>query len=570
MASNKLNLTEITFEKLQNEINYYLQKVYNKASQLFSVASPFGQVLTIVEELHQMSILYLQKSITQFDLSDSNSNNYNIIRSAAIVAGHNPSRAISASGTLRCQVKVSTNIEEEIPGSQVKIINKTTLKNATNNYLYHIDLGGTDEQVFNIQSGSSFYLSISQGEWKESTFTSDGNQNQSFEVNSGKQIENYKVEVTVNGEYWENKNHLYEMLPEENAVCLQTSFDGGLTVKFGNGNFGQIPQIGSIIVVNYVETDGEIGNIYRRTSNDWKFVDDVLSGDGITVDFEKYFNIFIHTDINFGANGEDLNLMKNLLPLNMNNFVLALPQQYAYAIRKLGVFSHVNAYEENKTILIVATPNIRIFKNRNADYFTVDKRAFELDEYEKSKLDQYLKKGGYIQLTQKYRIDTPILSYYVMFINLRLFDDAIDDNVRNEITERVSDYFLNLSRLDRVPKKDIITLISEISGVDSVDMRFVSKKNEDYHRQYLLADENSRSVNGSNEEVGTQVGYDPNKVLGLDKTLGDLVFEADEYPIIRGGWIDRNKIFYSENPMDGFSSININIIGFTDRKNVGK
>ena len=75
--------------------------------------------------------------------------------------------------------------------------------------------------------------------------------------------------------------------------------------------------------------------------------------------------------------------MKNLIPLNTNNFVLALPQQYAYAIRKLGVFSHVNAYEQNGTIRIVATPNIRIFKNQNSDYFTTNIDAFTLDDFEK-------------------------------------------------------------------------------------------------------------------------------------------------------------------------------------------
>jgi hypothetical protein len=563
-----IKLTEITFEGIQTEINYYVQQIYNKASQLFSVASPFGQVLTIVEQLHQLSILYLKNAINQYDLSNQNSNNYSIIRSAAIVAGHNPSRAVSASGTIRCQVKVSTNIEEDIPGAQVKILNRTTLKNATNNLLYHIDLGGVDEQVFNIQSGSSFFFNIAQGEWKEAVYTGTGQQNQSYEVQSeGKEVENYKVEVTINGEFWEVKNHLYEMIPNEKACVIQTSFSGGLVVKFGNGNFGQIPPIGSVITINYVETDGQNGNIYRRTTNDWKFVDEVLSGNGTSIDFEKYFNMFIQTDINFGANGEDIELMKNLLPLNTNNFVLALAPQYAYAIRKLGVFSHVNAYNENGTIRIVATPNIRIFKNRNADYFSVDKRAFELDSYERNKLDQYLRVGGYIQLTQKYRIDTPVLSYYVMYINLRLFDDAVEENINNQIIEVTSDYFLNLNRLDRIPRKDIINLISEINGVDSVDVRFVSKKNEDYHKQFLLADENSRITNGNTTNV-TQAGYDSKKVLGLDPVLGDIVFEPNEYPVIRGGWTDRNDIFYSETPLDGFSSINISVKGFTERKNV--
>lgn len=632
----ELKLTEITFTKIQAEINFYLQNIYNKASQLFSVASPFGQILTITEELHQLSILYLKNTINQFDLSNPNSNNYNIIRSAAIVAGHNPSRAISASGTLSCKVNVTTDLISSIPDGRVKILNKTTIKNNTNNLLYHIDLGGADEQVYDVNNGRSFLLNISQGEWKDAIFTGSGQINQTFEIEpDGKEIENYKIEVTVNGEYWGLKNHLYEMMPDEKSVVVRTSFNGGLSIIFGNGGYGAIPNINSIIKVDYVETDGSNGNIYRRTSNDWKFIDDVLAQDGSSIEFEKNFIVFIRTDINFGADGESIKLMKNLLPLNMNNFVLALPEQYSYSIKKLGVFSLVNAWEDNGTIKIVATPNIRIFKNRNADYFTVDKRAFELDSYEKSKLDQYLRIGGYIQLTKKYMIDTPVLSYYVMYVNLRLFDDAIEENVNSQIIDVVSEYFLNLTRLDRIPRKDLINIISNVNGVDSVDVRFVSKKNEDYHKRFININQNSLtasnntirptltsfakdslvsdvskntlgakfsipvpdlnkpttsfgvvnsyvansnngqwsdSINIATDAIGSinqhVEKYDPKKVLGIDKTLGDIVFEPFEYPIIRGGWKDRNDIYYSEVPMDGFSSINISVKGFTPRKNV--
>jgi hypothetical protein len=607
----QLKLTEITFSKIQAEINFYLQNIYNRSTQLFSVASPFGQILTITEELHQLSILYLKNSINQFDLSDPNSNNYNIVRSSTIVAGHNPTRAISASGTLSCRVNVTTDLITSIPSGKVKIINKTTLKNNTNSLLYHIDLGGSDEQIYDVNNSRPFFLNLAQGEWKYATFTGDGQINQTFEVESdGKEIENHKVEVTVNGEYWELKNHLYEMIPDEKAVVVRTSFNGGLSVIFGNGGFGSIPLINSIIKIDYVETDGADGNIYRRTPNDWKFLDDVLAQDGSSIEFEKNFIILIKTDINFGADGESIKLMKNLLPLNMNNFVLALPEQYSYAIKKLGVFSLVNAWNENDTIKIVATPNIKIFKNRNADYFTVDKRAFELDSYEKSKLDSYLRIGGYIQLTKKYMIDTSVLTYYVMYINLRLFDDAIEANVNSQIIEVVSEYFLNLARLDRVPRKDMINIISAIDGVDSVDVRFVSKKNEDYHKRFITTyedaltasnnsprptltanSEDSESTDVIRSKFATRLAssvpdlnkqayifdeivtsteptekYDPKKVLGIDKTLGDIIFEPFEYPIIRGGWKDRNDIYYSEVPLDGFSSINISVKGITPRK----
>ena len=128
---------------------------------------------------------------------------------------------------------------------------------------------------------------------------------------------------------------------------------------------------------------------------------------------------------------------------------------------------------------------------------------------------------------------------------LGFFDDAVEENINNQIVDGVSEYFLNLSRLDRVPKKDIVNLISDIEGVDSVDVRFVSKKNEDYHKEFQTADSNSRVITGDTTTT-RQAGYEPNKILGLDPTLGDIVFESNEYPIVRGGWVDRNGIFYGE------------------------
>lgn len=587
----KLRLSEITYENLKIEVNYYLEKVYNKANILFSKSSPFGQVLDVVENLFQLSMLYIRNSINQFNLTSANSSNYNVIRSAAIVAGHNPRRASSASGTLRCRVRVSTDINNEIPGNQINIKNKTLIKNNTNNLKYYIDLGGADEQVYNIRQGTSFFINIVQGEWKASTtFTGTGEPNQSYEVASeNKEIENDRIEVRVNGELWEIKNHLYEMLPDENAVAIKTSFEGGITIIFGNNNYGSIPYIGSVIEVRYVETDGQLGNIYRRTTDNWRILDDITAGDGSPVSFEKLFNIFIDTDINFGANSEDLEYMRNLLPLNMNNFVLAQPKQYAYAIKRLGIFSYVNAYLERGTIRIIATPNIKIFRNTNSDYYSIDKSAFSLDSYERTKLDNYLRKGGYIQLTQKYTIDTPVLSYYVIYINLQIFDDAIEDNIKNQIIELLSEYFLNINRQDRIPKKDIINRVSQIDGVDSVDIRFLSKKNEDYHKRFKLKQNNSiQARNETALEQGVSAaftpansspllqslpqgelnGYEKNRVLGLDPNYGDIILENQEVPILRGGWSDRNGIYYNEEPLDGFSTVNIRVTGITPRNNV--
>jgi hypothetical protein len=566
--------SSISFKGIKDEIERYLTSEFNKASVLYSPASPYGQILSVVENLHQLSILYLKNAINQFDLSNPTSNNIRVIRNAAIFSGHNPTRGISATGTLKLRLKPSVDLDKDLGGQRITINNKSLIKNKTNGLEYSINMG-VEKMTHAVNQNYEFYLPIIQGKWSRKTFTGDGKPLQTFAISEpgGKDVENFNIIVSVNGVLWTVRKHIWDMIPDEQACVVKTGFIGGIDVIFGNEGFGAIPPLASVITVDYITTDGSNGNIFRRTRDDWQFVSDIYDGNGETVDMEKLFNVDIFTDINFGADKENFEFTKSILPIVSNNFVLATPQQYAYEIKKLGVFSHVNAYEKTGSIFIVATPNIKLFKNQNANYFTVDLRAFELDNYEKRKIDQFLKSGGNIQLTKKYRIDSPKLSFYVMNINVISYSDALDVSVNAQILERISEYFLNLKRIDRVPKLDIIRVLSSITDIHSVEIQFISKKNEDYHGENMRRMQASQNNYNSNYNTNISTArpnpnYDSNASYGLDPELGDILFEPDEIPVIRGGWTDRNGIQYQD-VVDGLGMKSVNIYkkGTVDSKN---
>ena len=565
--------SEITFSNIKFEVEQYLKEKYNKANVLFSPASPYGQILSVVENLQQSSILFLKNAINQFDLSLANSNNDRVIRNTAIAAGHNPGRAISATGTLRLTLKSSADIEKDIPGSRITLRNKLLIKNKTNSMDYSFNLGN-ETITHKVTPNYQFFIPIIQGSWKSKNYTGDGFELQTISVSEigRKDLENFNIEILVNGDFWSIKNQLFEMLPDEKSCVVKTGFDGGIDVIFGNGGFGLIPPLGSVITIRYLLTDGSLGNIFRRTINDWKFIDDIISGDGEIINIDKVFNVEIYTDVNFGADKESLLFTKSILPIVSNNFVLGLPQQYAYQIKKLGVFSHVNAYEASGTIFIVATPNIKLFKNQNANYFTIDIRAFELDNYEKSKIDKYLRTGGNIQLTRKYKVTSPKLSFYIMNIFVMSYTDSTDDSVNAQILDKISEYFLNLSRIDRIPKLDIIRELSTISDIHSVDVQFVSKNNEDYHieNMKIISDKISKYESSYNVDISNSLNnnYDPSSTIGIDPVLNDIIFSPDEIPLIRGGWYDRNGVYFSDGvDGNGLKSVNIISKGKIDTKN---
>lgn len=568
-----MNLTEISFSKVKAEIESFLQTEHSKAGILFSNSSPYGQILSVLQNLHQLSLLYLKNSIKQYDITDPGSVNARVIRNAAIFAGHIPGRSISATGTLKIVVKTSTDIASQIPGGRITLSNKQALKNKTNGLEYSISLGG-DKTTFKMTSNSQFFIPIIQGRWERRVFTGTGFENQTYQVSIRgiqKDVENFNYEIIVNGEYWSVKKHIYDLLPDEKACVARTGFNGGIDIIFGNGGFGLIPILGSSIEVNYLISDGSSGSIFRRTMNDWTFIDPAIDGFGNTIDISNLFDVSIYTDINFGADKETIEFTKNVLPIVSNNFVIGLPEQYAYQIKKLGVFSHVNAYEKYGTIYIVATPNIKLFRNQNSNYFTINKKAFELDSYEKSKVDKYLRTGGNILLTKRYQIDSPVLSYYIMNIFIISYSDSQDDTVNSQIYDKVSEYFLNFNRLDRVPKSDLVQQIASINDIHSVDISFICKKNEDYHKENIINDENKKNQYASQEAlklVRPNPTYDPNISLGIDPILGDIIFNPEEIPVVRGGWYDRNIVYYSDDIEDkGLKSINIIKKGTIDVKN---
>lgn len=562
-----MKFTELSFTKIKGQIEDFLKTEYGKANILFSRASPYGQILSVIENLHQLSMMYLKNILNSFDINNDSATNNRVVRNTAIFAGHNVGRAISATGTIRLSFKPEKNRSDV---GSVTFTNKMLLKNENNSLFYSLNLG-KDSEIFNIGSDDentptpTITLNIIQGKWILKTYTGSGEALQTISITEtgNNDIENFNVQVIVNGEFWIVKKHLYDMIPDEMAIVVKTGLDGGIDIIFGNGSFGRIPRIGSVIEVYYLQTKGSLGNVYRKKNKkEWKFVDDVFDKRGDIIRMDEYFNIETLTDINYGADAESIEFTRSLLPISSNNYVLATPEQYAYHIKKLGVFSHVSAREEKGTIEVSVTPNVNLFKNKNDDYFTINISAFTLDKYEGAKLDFYLRNSGIIQLTRKYKIINPILSYYIINVFVVSYSDS--QNIEGQIKSVLSDYFLNIGNLNlsktiilnkeyfRIAKVDVLKTLSNIPDIHSVDIQFISKKNEDYHR---------------NGNIEGSIDYDPKRTIGLDPMLGDILFETNELPIIRGGWMNRyNSLYDSDINSTNLKSLNVINNGTVDSK----
>jgi hypothetical protein len=113
------------------------------------------------------------------------------------------------------------------------------------------------------------------------------------------------------------------------------------------------------------------------------------------------------------------------------------------------------------------------------------------------------------------------------------------DTIKTDITNKIGNYFIKQSRNDRIPKSDLIKIVEEINGVDSVSIAILSELNE----LAFIADP-ARAANS---------------LVGLDE-FNDIIIKQSELPVIRGGWTDRYGNAYLTSISDSaLGALNIEI-----------
>lgn len=622
-----MKINEITFNKLYQQIIYKLKSSYNRAGSVFTLAAPSGQILQILTELFQTNMLYLQNVQSSFDLSSNVVIDDKQMRTLAKIGQYNPSRSSASIGSIKLVVQGGIDISEEVVGKSIIFKNHLNLRNLKNNLNYVLDLG-QDDLTFSLYNNTDILLNIIQGEWKDDLkFTGTGELNQSFVVPAPKNgdIDNYKYKVYVNSELWQPKKHKFDLLPHEKSFVAYTSFSGGLDIIFGNGNEGKIPGIGDIIEIHYLETKGTGGNLNDSQMNDFQFIDSPINEYGDDVDLDTIFDIDIYEEISFGSNGDTNDNLKRILPYASSNFLLSGSEQYKFFLERLNIFSTIDVYTSDRSgieviknmyelikkntdllnkvnnddntsslkqiinsnlqeaiylrkllltngsdglVNILLIPDITTYYNinNNTNYFTIDENLFKITDVDKQRVINYLSNEGIQVITNEINIVDTVIKKYLINITVRIYDDVREENVINEIIDTVSNYFIYQMRRDRIPPSDIIRLLDSLNTIDSVDVEFLSKDNEEYHKEFLIKSEQFRISNhrkAEDDEIAMSDGkpYQRNKMIGLDPILGDILIDKDEIPLIRGGFTDRYNNKYNSIPGDGgFSSINILIL----------
>jgi hypothetical protein len=555
---NIFKKNNILINGLLNDTFVFLQDTYNQTAAMFTVASAWGQILFVLQNLSQMILYFIEDSITELNIEQASRDSS--IRSLARIAGYDPGRASTAQG----EVILSWNRREsDVGGGAVIINNKSQIRCDQNGKVYSMIFGSTRVTLPLASSSSPLRVKIAQGDFQTAIVTGTGLALQSFNLPSASAafLDQFYVDVYVNEEKWKMFDSLYDIPLNGKGFIVRTGIQEGLDVYFGNSNFGMVPQRGARIRIEYLQTSGVSGNAAstKDTPLTYRFVSTGTDLFGSEVDLNNYLVIANSIDPSFGSNPEPLNLVRLVAPKTSRSFVFANSTNYEIFLNKLGVFSQVQAFttfddeylDDDNVIYIYLVPDVTLNISSNEDYFSIPVSNFLLTQQQRLSVLNLIEDSGSMIATTVVKIVEPVITRYVANVVITMFEGFDPETIRQEIRNKISDYMLNLKRRDFIPKSDMIAIIESVEGVDSVSFFFVGQKNE--ANQILM-----RSLtNVTPAQMEQQIGLN---------SFGDIIIGRNELVVLRGGWTDRNGINYEESITAGKPGpLNISISNIVQR-----
>lgn len=600
---------------MYEDVVNYLKTVYAANDREFTSASPFAQIVNVTVNLGRMILFYVENSITEMNIKTAYQ--ARSIRGLAELTGHSPSLGVASRGSLY----MTYNMSSEYEGETIYIKNYTKITNGSNGLTYLAILPQNTMQITVGAYDSKVEIPIIQGELKYQQGTGTGEALQSFNFanKTDSIIDDFFMNVYVNGKRWETVKSILDMGYEQEACIVKTSMNGGIDVFFGTGNNGKIPILGSTILFEYVVCNGDAGNVERvGDENYWSFADGGYDINDDYVDLNSIYTLSSTSDILFGSNGESIEMTRQLAPHSSRNFVFANVDNYKTFLSKLNLFSIVDVFSGFNT-----KEDIKIeeqYTTKKAEYNTM--KQLYSDQVSLTGVSSKDAQDILYKLNQM-KIDLDALR--IKYDESKLDDNIIYLYLIPDITKRLSNgenYFTcseDRFKLTEDEKNNIISLIDN-SGqkiitvdnkiIDPVYVKFAMNifiqmwSNYDFNSvksaivsevsNYLISNTRRdripvsdliRVVEGVNGVDSVSIFFDADKNnqnyfgkgnYGIDQygdivlkrsvtdRLGNMLDINDIQPLFRGGFTSVNDVYYEDDINSIVGPINITLRGKTN------
>lgn len=560
-----LDTSKVKAIDLLKQAYLYLNKMYGMSDSVFTPSSPTGQILSVVANISELVFLYLERAASELNIMRAQT--VESVHGLSRLTGHDPYRGSSAYGMMK--IKLNPSALLDFNGSYVKIQNNTAfvIKENGNQYFLNMDT----DYIMLQQDSDPVNIEFVQGVRSTQTFVADGTKLQSYNVNIKGLTDHNRIRVFVDGAEWKKVESLYDMGADEACYMCKTSVNMGLTVFFGNGNFGKIPESGKSIEVETVNHLGDAGNL-SGTALNIEFLDAGFDNDGETIDLNKFLSVMVEKPPMMGAYAEPLELTRMIAPHQSKSLVLANPDNYVSYLSRYSQFNVIDAYntkddsylDDDNVIYLQIVPNIKDKLSKQSDsidYFNLPENEFVLNDFEKDAIIRALDDSGRQLVSSEVVINDVKIKRYALVIAVKYFENSEKMKVWTAIRSKLNTYFTNINRTDMIPKSDIVSLLEGIEGIDSVNAYFVSEENEEAIRNgyYIETYDYINPDTHLHEKVERRIDLEPDEdpLVGLD-SFGDIVLKKGEVAIIRGGWKDRdNNEYNSELDMNNLCGLTV-------------
>ena len=618
MADNNeikiFKLNRIKFRELYDDALAYIKATYKATGQEFNTASPFGQLLQVTLHLGRMIFYYIEDSITGLNIRTAYRPDQ--VKGLAQLAGHDTSRPISARGA--CQIYYVDSGNYQLNGLTCYIPNKTKVISKRNGLTYTILFGANNGKI-TMNAGNSLDANLIQGEIKlqQATGTGEPLQSYNFAERNYQEVDQYYINVYVNGEPWEIHKSILDLGFNQKGCVVRTGINSGIDVFFGNGAMGAVPPLSSIIIIEYVVTDGEHSNLNMSETNmvdNWEWDGEGMLPNGESVKLNGNFRIKLTTDIIFGTYGEDLALTQLIAPHVSRSYVLASETNYNYFFKRMNMFSDIEIFRGSYTVN--GTAVMELAKDRALEEYNKSREMYNnaIEIYGDGSnevavaYDEMMKKQSLYQYTitklsdNTYR-DNTVYIFLVPDIKKRMASTSNYFTCDESLFCLSEDEQENIINLINASGQRIITVENRIiqpkiarfalnvqvkiwenyeeqdvyaAALDKLSEYFVNRERKDMIpisdiisifendvpgidsvKAQFVADVKNKEIYGNNFD-----GIDEYGDIILTRTItdnnGQIMTIKDILPLIRGGFVDKNGTQYSaEQKMNEVSAFNI-------------
>lgn len=541
---NIFKKSRVKLQELVEDTYSYVREVYRNSNKVFSKASPFGQILNVLQIFTNKILFYIEHSIQELNIETASGTQS--IYGIAKITGHQPTFATASTGILSIElVRKPDDIDVhrlDIPNFTSVILNESGMSYIC---LFNSDYLRIDLNKVNSEKE---YFRVFQGVINHQTFTGTGEEHQTYEVNlkEGDLPAMNMINVYVNGKRLILRDSLYDITYGEESCIVKSGINSGISIQFGSESRGFVPVLGSEIYVEYVLTDGPNGNVLKSNKLSWQFESYGYNNKGEEINLNDYLKIKMITDIDNGTLPENTEITKRLIPHTSRSLVLAQTTNYEVFFTQMNLFSMVkvwthydkyNPYVDN-IIYCMLIPDIRRRMYDYQSYFDIPTEKFLLTNKEKYEITQKIEESG-----QK------VWGTYIHFVKPKINNNAINiyvnikkgvnkNQLEQKIIETVSEYLLTTPRVDYIPKSEIIAKIEELEEVDAVHLDFVNQAVENLFN--IIFKKELWKLRNPDDKRYIDIEVDNEEFDELYRIVnGEPDFEIDEE--------DRNKIIHMDN-----------------------